>query len=61
VVLLQEGHPIAYFNKKIHGASVNYPTYDKEMYALEGSSNSRALSCFQEVFYFVVTMSHLNI
>jgi len=34
VVLLQGGHPIAYFSEKIHGASLNYPTYDKELYAL---------------------------
>ncbi|BAT75948.1 hypothetical protein VIGAN_01388700, partial [Vigna angularis var. angularis] len=33
-VLLQEGHPIAYFSEKLHGASCNYPTYDKELYAL---------------------------
>ena len=34
VVLLQEGRPIAYFSEKLNGASLNYPTYDKEMYAL---------------------------
>nr|KYP42071.1 Retrovirus-related Pol polyprotein from transposon 17.6 [Cajanus cajan] len=34
VVLLQGGHPIAYFSEKIHGATLNYPTYDKELYAL---------------------------
>jgi len=34
VVLLQGGHPIAYFSEKIHGAALNYPTYDKELYAL---------------------------
>ena len=34
VVLLQGGHPIAYFSEKLHGASLNYPTYDKELYAL---------------------------
>ncbi|WVZ13820.1 hypothetical protein V8G54_011386 [Vigna mungo] len=33
-VLLQGGHPIAYFSEKLHGASCNYPTYDKELYAL---------------------------
>jgi len=33
-VLLQEGHPIAYFSEKINGPSLNYPTYDKELYAL---------------------------
>jgi len=33
VVLLQGGHPIAYFSEKLHGAALNY-TYDKELYAL---------------------------
>jgi len=32
--LLQGGHPIAYFSEKLHGATLNYPTYDKELYAL---------------------------
>ena len=31
VVLLQS---IAYFSEKLHGATLNYPTYDKELYAL---------------------------
>jgi len=34
VVLLQGGHLIAYFSEKFHGASLNYPTYDKELCAL---------------------------
>nr|KYP48877.1 Retrovirus-related Pol polyprotein from transposon 17.6 [Cajanus cajan] len=34
VVLLQGGHPIAYFSEKLNGAALNYPTYDKELYAL---------------------------
>ena len=33
-VLMQEGKPIAYFNKKLSEATLNYPTYDKELYAL---------------------------
>src|SRR5215470_19535225 len=33
-VLLQEKRPIAYFSEKLSGAALNYPTYDKEMYAL---------------------------
>ncbi len=33
-VLLQEKRPIAYFSKKLNGAALNYPTYDKELYAL---------------------------
>ncbi|RDX73843.1 Retrovirus-related Pol polyprotein from transposon 17.6, partial [Mucuna pruriens] len=34
VVLLQEGHPIAYFSEKIKGDQLNYFTYDREFYAL---------------------------
>ena len=34
VVLLQGGHPIAYFSEKLHGVALNYLTYDKELYAL---------------------------
>jgi hypothetical protein len=33
-VLLQEGNPIAYFSEKLSGPSLNYSTYDKELYAL---------------------------
>jgi len=34
VILLQEGHPIAYFNEKLKVSHLNYSTYDKELYAL---------------------------
>ena len=34
VILMQEGKGIAYFNEKLSGVALNYPTYDKEMYAL---------------------------
>jgi hypothetical protein len=33
-VLLQEGKPIAYFSEKLSGSSLNYSTYNKELYAL---------------------------
>ncbi|KAK1603376.1 hypothetical protein QYE76_008280, partial [Lolium multiflorum] len=33
-VLMQEGRPIAYFPEKLSGAKLNYPIYDKELYAL---------------------------
>ncbi|XP_052882238.1 uncharacterized protein LOC128290571 [Gossypium arboreum] len=33
-VLTQDGRPVAYFSEKLSGASLNYPVYDKEMYAL---------------------------
>ena len=31
---MQENRPIAYFSEKLNGAALNYPTYDKELYAL---------------------------
>ncbi|RVW23726.1 hypothetical protein CK203_100807 [Vitis vinifera] len=31
--------PIAYFSEKLNGATLNYPTYDKELYALELYAN----------------------
>jgi len=33
-VLMQEKQPIAYFSKKLDGTTLNYPTYDKELYAV---------------------------
>jgi len=33
VVLMQDRRPIAYFSEKLSGATLNYPTYDKELYA----------------------------
>jgi hypothetical protein len=33
-VLMQDRRPIAFFNEKLSGASLKYPTYDKELYAL---------------------------
>jgi hypothetical protein len=33
-VLLQEGKPVTYFSEKFSEPSLNYPTYDKELYAL---------------------------
>jgi hypothetical protein len=33
-VLLQEGKPVAYFSEKLSRLSLNYSTYDKDLYAL---------------------------
>lgn len=33
-VLMQEGKPIAYFSERLSGPTLNYSTYDKELYAL---------------------------
>ena len=55
-VLLQEGHPIAYFNEKLSGPTLNYSTHDKELYALV-----RALKTWQHYLYpkeFVIHSDH---
>ena len=55
-VLMQEGKPIAYFSEKLSGAALNYPTYDKEMYALV-----RALETWQHYLVpkeFVIHTDH---
>ncbi|RVW30307.1 Retrovirus-related Pol polyprotein from transposon 17.6 [Vitis vinifera] len=55
-VLMQEKRPIAYFSEKLNGASLNYPTYDKELYALV-----RALETWQHYLWlkeFVIYTDH---
>ncbi|RDX91215.1 hypothetical protein CR513_26829, partial [Mucuna pruriens] len=44
VVILQEGHPIAYFGEKLQGAQLNHSTYDRELYDLV-----RALQTWQHL------------
>jgi len=34
VILMQDYKPVAYFSEKLHGTTLNYSTYDKELYAL---------------------------
>jgi hypothetical protein len=53
---MQEGHPVTYFSEKLSGAALNYPTYDKEMYALV-----RALENWQHYLWpkeFVIHTNH---
>uniref|UniRef100_A0A2N9F6W3 Uncharacterized protein n=1 Tax=Fagus sylvatica TaxID=28930 RepID=A0A2N9F6W3_FAGSY len=48
--------PIAYFSEKLNGAALNYPTYDKELYALV-----RALETWQHYLWpkeFVIHTDH---
>ncbi|XP_042444031.1 uncharacterized protein LOC122029149, partial [Zingiber officinale] len=55
-VLLQDGHPIAYFSEKLSGATLNYSTYDIELYALV-----RALQTWQHYLLskeFVIHSDH---
>ena len=34
IVLMQDSKPITYFSEMLSGAALNYPTYDKEFYAI---------------------------
>ncbi|XP_058006770.1 uncharacterized protein LOC131182138 [Hevea brasiliensis] len=55
-VLKQERRPIAYFSEKLSGATLNYSTYDKELYALV-----RALETWQHYLWpkeFVIHSDH---
>jgi len=58
-VLMQEKWPIAYFSEKLNGAALNYPTYDKELYALV-----RALENWQHYLWprkFVIYTDHKSL
>ncbi|OMO68240.1 reverse transcriptase [Corchorus capsularis] len=55
-VLMQSGKPVAYFSEKLNGVALNYPTYDKELYALV-----RALQTWQHYLWpkeFVIHTDH---
>ncbi|XP_016733014.1 uncharacterized protein [Gossypium hirsutum] len=55
-VLTQDGRPVAYFSEKLNGSVLNYPMYDKEMYAL-----IRALETWQHYLWpkeFVIHSDH---
>jgi hypothetical protein len=55
-VLLQEGKHVAYFSEKLSGPSLNYSTYDKELYALV-----RVLETWQHYIWpkeFVIYFDH---
>jgi hypothetical protein len=53
---MQENRPIAYFSEKLNGVALNYPTYDKELFALV-----RALETWQHYLWlkeFVIHTDH---
>ncbi|XP_024014001.1 uncharacterized protein LOC112088080 [Eutrema salsugineum] len=55
-VLMQEKNPIAFFSEKLGGATLNYPTYEKKLYALV-----RALQTWQHYLWhkeFVIDTDH---
>ncbi|PKI52792.1 hypothetical protein CRG98_026827 [Punica granatum] len=51
----EEKRPIAYFSEKLSGASLNYSTYDKELYALV-----RALETWQHYLWLKEFVIHTN-
>jgi hypothetical protein len=56
VILMQDRRPIAFFSEKLSGAALNYPTYDKELYALV-----RVLETWQRYLWpkeFVIHTNH---
>jgi hypothetical protein len=58
-VLMQEKRSIAYFSEKLNGATLNYPTYDKELYAVV-----RALETWQHYLWpreFVIHTDHQSL
>ena len=55
-ILMQELKPIAYFSEKLKGATLNYSTYDFELYAL-----IRALATWQHYLWpnkFVIRLDY---
>jgi hypothetical protein len=49
-VLMQDGKPVAYFSENLHGTVLNYPTYDKELYAkCLSSSLAKICPCAQRL------------
>jgi len=56
-VLLQEGKPVAYFSEKLSGASLNYSTYDKELYALVQLWKHGSIICGPRNLLYILIMS----
>jgi len=56
---MQEKRLIAYFSEKLNGATLNYPTYDKELYAVV-----RTLETWQHYLWpqeFVIYTDHQSL
>jgi hypothetical protein len=58
-MLMQEKRAIAFFSEKLSGPTLNYPVYDKELYALV-----RSLETWQHYLYpkeFVIHSDHKSL
>ena len=59
VVLMQDKRPIAYFSEKLNGAALNYPTYDKEFYALVRTlERCGSITCGSRCLSYIQIMNH---
>jgi len=56
-VLMQEGHPIAYFSEKLNEVVLNCSTYDKELYALVRAYKLGSITFYPNNLSYIVTMN----
>ena len=56
-VLLQDGKPVAYFSEKLSGPSLNYYTYDKELYALVRTLENGNIICGPKNLLYILIMN----
>ncbi|RDX93807.1 Retrovirus-related Pol polyprotein from transposon 17.6, partial [Mucuna pruriens] len=59
-VLLQEGHPIAFFSGKLKGVQLNYSTYDNELYLSFGPYMFGKIICYPMNLSSIMTKSCLS-
>jgi len=57
-MLIQGGHLIVYFSEKPSGVTLNYPTYDKELYALICAPKTWELYLVTKSLLSILIMSH---
>jgi len=58
VVLMQEKRSIAYFSEKLNGATLNYPTYNKELYAVVRLWRLGNIICGPESLSYILITNH---
>uniref|UniRef100_A0A8H7TTS6 RNA-directed DNA polymerase n=1 Tax=Bionectria ochroleuca TaxID=29856 RepID=A0A8H7TTS6_BIOOC len=54
-------HPVAFFSKKLHGAELNYPIYDKEFMAIMCAFEEFEHYCLGTIYKVKVYTDHKNI
>jgi hypothetical protein len=59
-VLLQHGKPICFHFETFNGAVINYPTYDKELYALVQSVKNGKIICWGKKPLSTQIINHCN-